>query len=142
MMLDRLDRTLDAVRLTFPLVDDRERAADILESALRELVARRAARPAATVIDALGAPLRPRLASPATIEWESLRQAVKLVIAQVGIETCAQRFGSSPDSLRDIINRTREPGVGRKARFLALVQSQANDDTGRFAHSASGAGRA
>ena len=132
-MMDRLERLVDAVRLTFPLVDNRERAADILEDALRTLVARQAAVP--YQIDGIGAPVLSRLARPSDIEWESLRQAVKVVIAQIGLEQCAERFGSSPASLRDIVNRTREPGVGRKARFLQVVQSAANDETGRFARS-------
>lgn len=130
--MDRLAHLVDAVRLTFPLVDDRERAADILECALRELVARRSVE-RLIAIDGIGAPVLPRMANPALVEWESLRQAVKVVIAQIGLDQCAERFGSSPASLRDIINRTREPGVGRKARFLQVVQSAANDETGQFA---------
>lgn len=133
--MDRLAHLVDAVRLTFPLVDDRERAADILEFALRELVARRSAERLVVTIDGIGAPVLPRLANPALVEWESLRQAVKVVIAQIGLEQCAAAFGSSPASLRDIVNRTREPGVGRKARFLQVVQSAANDETGQFARS-------
>ena len=132
--MDRLERLVDAVRLTFPLVDNRERAADILEDALRTLVARQAA-VLPHQIDGIGAPILSRLARPSEVEWESLRQAVKIVIAQIGLEQCAERFGSSPASLRDIVNRTREPGVGRKARFLQVVQSAANDETGQFARS-------
>ena len=135
-MNDRLERLVDAVRLTFPLVDDRERAADILEDALRALVARHAAQP--FQIDAIGAPVLARQARPADVEWDSLRRAVKLVIERIGLEICAQQFGSSPESLRDIVNRTREPGVGRKARFLALV----HDATGQSAVSPPGQRRA
>lgn len=68
--------------------------------------------------DALGAPV---FARPSDVRWEALRQAVKAVVHDVGVEAVAAQFGISPASLLDAISRNREPGVGRKARFLKVV---------------------
>lgn len=131
-MTSRLDRLLISVDVVFRLVDDEDRAAAILEWALASLLAIRIERPPS--VDALGAPITVR---PADVEWAMLRPLVKAVIAEIGLAAAAAQFGNSPESLRDIVNRTREPGVGRKARFLKVVVDNM-PATGRFVGSSSG----
>jgi hypothetical protein len=115
-MQDRLDELLVAVRLSFPMSANRSRAARILENALAELV--NEARPT----DALGAPRRPHIITGPTIGWDELRAAVRHVIHEIGIEAFAERYGSaSPDSVLDVINRRKEPGIATKTRMLRVV---------------------
>jgi hypothetical protein len=125
---DRLDEIMVAVTLSFPLAADRTRAARILERALFELVND----PAAAEIDALGAPKRPLRLVPSAISWQELRVAVKHVIREIGIEAFAHAYGSaSPDSVIDVINRRKEPGVKTQARMLRLVTESIGTGHGR-----------
>jgi hypothetical protein len=77
-------------------------------------------------VDAIGAPLLPR--RPETVAWWELRAAVKEFIRQVGIEEAASRFGTAPGSLRDLVSRRREPGLGRKERLLVMLARDAAND--------------
>ncbi|THK37615.1 hypothetical protein EHS39_13320 [Ensifer sp. MPMI2T] len=116
-MSDRLDEAMIAVTLSFPMAADRTRAARILEKALFELVNNPNAE-----TDALGAPKRPLRLVQSAISWQELRVAVKHVIREIGIEAFAHAYGSaSPDSLIDVVNRRKEPGVKTQVRMLRLV---------------------
>ncbi|MEJ6847548.1 hypothetical protein V3589_15170 [Sinorhizobium fredii] len=113
-----------AVTLSFPMAADRTRAARILERALFELVNNH------VETDALGAPRRPLRVD--TIGWQELRVAVKHVIREIGIEAFAHAYGSaSPDSLIDIVNRRKEPGVKTQARMLRLVAERPDCQAGK-----------
>lgn len=115
-MSDRLEEVLAAVTLSFPMAADRTRAARILEHALFELVNQKPA------VDALGAPRQPLVIEFRHIAWDELRLAVKQMIREIGIEAFARAYGSaSPQSLIDVINRRKEPGVKTQARMLRLV---------------------
>ncbi|PLU28323.1 hypothetical protein BMJ26_10930 [Sinorhizobium medicae] len=115
-MSDRLDEAMLAVTLSFPMAADRTRAARILEKALFELVNNH------VETDALGAPRKPLVIEFRYIEWGELRVAVKQVIREIGINAFAHSYGSaSPQSLIDVVNRRKEPGVKTQARMLRLV---------------------
>lgn len=107
--IERLLAEVDAVSRN--AVDDRHTAA-ILAAAIVAILTPHSA------VDALGAPVVYRAAD---VEWSALRRAVKAVVADIGLERTAALFGNSPESLQNLINRVREPGVGRKARLLTLV---------------------
>lgn len=125
-MSDRLDEILAAVTLSFPMAADRTRAARILEQALFELVNQKPA------VDGLGAPRQPLVIEIRHIEWNGLRLAVKQVIREIGIDAFAHAYGSaSPQSLIDVVNRRKEPGVKTQARMLRLVtENMSVDETG------------
>lgn len=112
----RLERALVAVTTVFPLAADSERAAIVLEAAIAALVNGEVFH--VDSVDALGAPLRPAL------DWETLRLSVRALVAEVGVDEAARRYGCSPDSLTDVMYRTRPPGAGRQARLLRLVASR------------------
>jgi hypothetical protein len=62
------------------------------------------------------------------VSWDDLRAAVKVVIHEIGIEAFAAQYGTaSPESVLDMVNRRKAPGVATKARMLRLV-------TGNFSH--------
>jgi hypothetical protein len=123
---DRLDEMMMAVTLSFPMAADRTRAARILEHALFELVNQKPA------VDALGAPRQPLVIEVRHIQWDELRLAVKQVIREIGIEAFAHAYGSaSPQSLVDVINRRKEPGVKTQARMLRLVTENIGAGRGR-----------
>jgi hypothetical protein len=67
------------------------------------------------------APIFP--ASPPDSEWPALRAAVKGLIDACGWEPVAQRLGTGRDSLRDLLNRKRPPGRGRRARLVRLLEA-------------------
>ena len=112
----RLDRALVAVATVFPLAADSERAAQVLEAAIAALVNGEVFH--VESVDALGAPLRPAL------DWETLRLSVRALVGEVGVEEAARRYGCAPESLTDVMYRTRPPGAGRQARLLRLVASR------------------
>ena len=112
-----LEQALLAVMTAFPLAHDSGRAAAILEAALGRLINGEAA-PARAPVDALGAPLKPR------DDWEALRLATRALVVEIGIDEAARRYGCQPETLADIIYRTRPPGPGRQARLLRLVYSR------------------
>lgn len=118
-MADQFEQVLTAVTVSFRLCPDRRRATALLESALIALTAERQRliehRPA---VDGMGAPLAVRNHEP---EWLELRQAVKEVINEIGIEAAARRYGSGQTTLLDIVNRKQKPGLARRARLLAVV---------------------
>lgn len=88
-----------------------------LEARLARLEARQ---PGAAGIDSLGAPLNPQ-------EWPALREAVKEAIADLGLEEAARRYGASPETVRDLVYRTREPGAGTRARLSVLIGGRSVD---------------
>lgn len=117
--MDDFEKVLTAVSVTFRLCPDRRRATALLESALIALTGERPRtidhRPG---VDGIGAPLSVRTHEP---EWLELRQAVKAVINEIGIEAAARRYGSGQSTLLDIVNRKQKPGLSRRARLLAVV---------------------
>jgi hypothetical protein len=104
------------VATVFPLAADSERAARVLEAAIAALVNGEVFH--VESVDALGAPLRPAL------DWETLRLSVRALVGEVGVEEAARRYGCAPESLTDVMYRTRPPGAGRQARLLRLVASR------------------
>jgi hypothetical protein len=126
-MSARLEKLLAAVNVAFRYADDDGRAERILSGALRTLVnpdLPAPEQPAARierVVDALGAPLRPRRPEP---RWDELRVAVRAIAAEIGWPEAARRFGSNQETLKNLVyRRSRQPGVGRQARLLRLVAS-------------------
>lgn len=116
-MRDDFEELLTAVAVSFRLCPDRHRATALLEAALISLTGERG-QPRLIEhrrVDALGAPIHPRN------DWDILRQAVKEVIAEEGLETVARRYGSGENTLLDIITRRQKPGLARTARLLAVV---------------------
>lgn len=116
-MTQHLDNLLSAVALACRFSEDHCRAERVLEIALKALV--NPAKPPAEIdrrTDAMGAPL-----ASGRSEWEELRLAVRAVASEIGWEAAAQRYGSHPSVLKDIVYRVREPGPGRQARLLKVV---------------------
>jgi hypothetical protein len=118
--MDDLEELLTAVKYSFRLCPDRRRAAAILEAALIQLTAAAVPRliEHRAGVDGMGAPLSVRAHEP---EWLELRQAVKEVISEIGLEAAARRYGSGQSTLLDIISRRQKPGLARRARLLAVV---------------------
>lgn len=74
-------------------------------------------------VDALGAPIE---------SWDDLRRGVKEVVRSVGMVEVARRYGATPGTLRDMIERREGPGRGARARLAWLVKTTRDRDRGNF----------
>lgn len=123
-----LDALIDAIGVAFRLADE-DRAIAILSQALRALVRPVPLSPPLGAPsshpdrqeDSLGAPIRVRQPIEDAADWEHLRHAVRATIAEIGWPEAARRFGGNPSALRDLVYRTREPGIGRRSRLGAII---------------------
>lgn len=127
MSSPRVEALLVAIAVSFRLAPDHMRAERILESAMRDLLDGQGRRVA---VDGIGAPLLPHVRRPEDIPWWELRAAVKEFIRAVGIEEAASRFGTAPTSLRNIVNRTKSPSLGRRERMAAMLMREPANDAG------------
>lgn len=119
-MSHQLETLISAVILVCRYSEDQRRAERVLEIALKALVNDPASPPAELDqrTDAMGAPLA-SCRDPE--QWETLRQAVKIVAGEVGWPEAARRYGGNQQALKDLVYRQRLPGAGRQARLLRVV---------------------